>query len=124
MTGFLNHHLLNLDHISCLKQYLINCYILALPFFKNTLLSTILFSYIGFLSGKIYEKLPDGTCIVLKNLKKVIDHLGYNDPKKCDKCGREDRVKYSDFSKDKYDKPGQIEYDMNMSTCNINYYFI
>ena len=35
---------------------LINCYILALPFFKNTLLSTILFSYIGFLSGKIYYK--------------------------------------------------------------------
>tara|TARA_Y100000590_G_scaffold145863_1_gene167722 strand:- start:197 stop:910 length:714 start_codon:yes stop_codon:yes gene_type:complete len=65
--------------------------------------------------GKIYEKLPDGTWIVVKILKKVIDHLGYNDPKKCDKCGREDKVKYSDFSKDKYDKPGQIEYDMNMN---------
>jgi|TARA_B100001123_G_C15211957_1_gene987659 hypothetical protein len=35
---------------------LINCYILALPFFKNTLLSTIMFSYIGFLFGKIYYK--------------------------------------------------------------------
>ena len=35
---------------------LINCYILALPFFKNTLLSTVVFSYIGFLFGKIYYK--------------------------------------------------------------------
>tara|TARA_Y100000590_G_scaffold255229_1_gene286570 strand:+ start:8638 stop:9165 length:528 start_codon:yes stop_codon:yes gene_type:complete len=30
---------------------LINCYILAIPFFKNTLLSTIFFSYISLITG-------------------------------------------------------------------------
>jgi len=35
---------------------LINCYVLALPFLKNTLLSTIFFSYIGLIFGRIYYK--------------------------------------------------------------------
>ena len=35
---------------------LINCYILAIPFFKNTLFSTIIFSYAAFLTNTFYEK--------------------------------------------------------------------
>ncbi len=35
---------------------LLNCYILALPFFKNTLISTVFFSYIAFFVSNIYEK--------------------------------------------------------------------
>ena len=34
---------------------LINCYFLAIPFFKNTLLSTIVFSYAAFLANHFYE---------------------------------------------------------------------
>ena len=36
---------------------LINCYFLAMPFFKNTLLSTIVFSYAAFLANHLYEKM-------------------------------------------------------------------
>ena len=35
---------------------LFNCYFLALPFLKNTLLSTIFFSYIGLIFSRIYYK--------------------------------------------------------------------
>ena len=32
------------------------CYFLAIPFFKNTLISTIIFSYIAFFANSVYEK--------------------------------------------------------------------
>ena len=35
---------------------LISCYFLAIPFFKNTLLSTVVFSYAAFLANHFYEK--------------------------------------------------------------------
>ena len=35
---------------------LISCYILAIPFFKNTLISTIIFSYAGFFANSFYNK--------------------------------------------------------------------
>ena len=35
---------------------LISCYILAIPFFKNTVLSSIIFSYAAFLSNYFYKK--------------------------------------------------------------------
>ena len=35
---------------------LINCYILAIPFFKNTLISTIIFSYSAFIANHFYIK--------------------------------------------------------------------
>ena len=35
---------------------LINCYILAIPFFTNTLISTVFFSYIAYSVTSIYEK--------------------------------------------------------------------
>ena len=35
---------------------LINCYILAIPFFTNTLISTVFFSYIAYFVINIYEK--------------------------------------------------------------------
>ena len=37
-------------------QGLINCYLLAIPFFKNTLFSTIIFSYVAFISNYFYSK--------------------------------------------------------------------
>ena len=36
---------------------LISCYFLAIPFFKNTLLSTVIFSYAAFLANHFYEKM-------------------------------------------------------------------
>ena len=36
---------------------LISCYFLAIPFFKNTLFSTIIFSYAAFLANYFYEKM-------------------------------------------------------------------
>ena len=36
---------------------LISCYLLAIPFFKNTLFSTIIFSYGAFLTNHLYEKI-------------------------------------------------------------------
>ena len=36
---------------------LISCYLLAIPFFKNTLFSTIIFSHAAFLANHLYEKL-------------------------------------------------------------------
>jgi len=36
---------------------LINCYFLAIPFFKNTLFSTIIFSYAAFLANLFYVKM-------------------------------------------------------------------
>ena len=36
---------------------LINCYFLAIPFFKNTLLSTAIFSYAAFLANQFFEKM-------------------------------------------------------------------
>tara|TARA_B100001123_G_scaffold440846_1_gene580805 strand:+ start:3662 stop:4222 length:561 start_codon:yes stop_codon:yes gene_type:complete len=36
---------------------LINCYFLAIPFFKNTVLSTLIFSYTAFLANHFYEKM-------------------------------------------------------------------
>ena len=36
---------------------LINCYFLAIPFFKNTLFSTIIFSYAAFLANRFYGKI-------------------------------------------------------------------
>ena len=36
---------------------LISCYVLAIPFFKNTLFSTIIFSYGAFLANYFYEKM-------------------------------------------------------------------
>ena len=36
---------------------LISCYFLAIPFFKNTLFSTIIFSYGAFLANYFYEKM-------------------------------------------------------------------
>jgi len=35
---------------------LVTCYILAIPFFKNTLMSTIIFSYIAFFANNFYKK--------------------------------------------------------------------
>ena len=35
---------------------LVYCYFLAIPFFKNTLLSTIIFSYAAFLADNFYKK--------------------------------------------------------------------
>ena len=35
---------------------LVTCYILAIPFFKNTLMSTIIFSYIAFFANSFYKK--------------------------------------------------------------------
>ena len=35
---------------------LIQCYILAIPFFSNTILSTIIFSYIAFFANSFYKK--------------------------------------------------------------------
>ena len=35
---------------------LINCYILAIPFFKNIIISTVFFSYIAYFATNIYEK--------------------------------------------------------------------
>ena len=35
---------------------LITCYILAIPFFKNTLISTIVFSYAAFFANNFYSK--------------------------------------------------------------------
>ena len=35
---------------------LINCYIMAIPFLKNTIISTILFSYLSFISISTYNK--------------------------------------------------------------------
>ena len=36
---------------------LINCYFLAIPFFKNTFFSTIIFSYAAFFANHLYEKI-------------------------------------------------------------------
>ena len=36
---------------------LISCYFLAIPFFKNTLFSTVIFSYAAFLANHFYEKM-------------------------------------------------------------------
>ena len=36
---------------------LISCYFLAIPFFKNTILSTVIFSYATFLANYFYEKM-------------------------------------------------------------------
>ena len=36
---------------------LISCYFLAIPFFKNTLFSTIIFSYAAFFANCFYEKI-------------------------------------------------------------------
>jgi len=36
---------------------LISCYFLAIPFFKNTLFSTIVFSYAAYLANHFYEKM-------------------------------------------------------------------
>ena len=38
---------------------LISCYLLAIPFFKNTLFSTIIFSHAAFLANHLYEKLKN-----------------------------------------------------------------
>ena len=35
---------------------LVQCYIMAIPFFKNTLMSTIIFSYIAFFANNFYKK--------------------------------------------------------------------
>tara|TARA_B100000767_G_C19760609_1_gene534990 strand:+ start:2235 stop:2753 length:519 start_codon:yes stop_codon:yes gene_type:complete len=35
---------------------LIECYLLAIPFFKNTILSTLIFSYSAYLANYFYEK--------------------------------------------------------------------
>ena len=35
---------------------LVYCYYLAIPFFKNTLISTIAFSYIAFFANSVFEK--------------------------------------------------------------------
>ncbi len=35
---------------------LINCYIVAIPFLKNTIISTIFFSYLSIVSLNIYKK--------------------------------------------------------------------
>jgi hypothetical protein len=36
---------------------LINCYFLAIPFFKNTLFSTIIFSYAAYFANQFYRKI-------------------------------------------------------------------
>ena len=47
---------------------LINCYFLAIPFFKNTLFSTIIFSYGAFLANHFYAKMEQKK-IVRKSFK-------------------------------------------------------
>ena len=36
---------------------LVNCYIMAIPFLKNTLISTVLFSYLSFISVNTFNKI-------------------------------------------------------------------
>lgn len=40
---------------------LVNCYILAIPFLKNTMISTILFSYLSFISMSTFNKVANKT---------------------------------------------------------------
>ena len=47
---------------------LVSCYFLAIPFFKNTLFSTIIFSYATFLANHFYEKMEQKK-IVEKSFK-------------------------------------------------------
>ena len=40
---------------------LINCYIMAVPFLKNTIISTVLFSYLSFISVSAFNKVTSRT---------------------------------------------------------------
>ena len=46
---------------------LISCYFLAIPFFKNTLFSTVIFSYAAFLANLFYEKMEQNKLVRKSN---------------------------------------------------------